>query len=89
MVVHAETDTYRFQKDRIRWAIGRASNPDLILPSDRFDVILDRDNTGLSDVLSLTEAAMVTASVCASVGRSECPAPVTRMSRFCIGTTPG
>lgn len=44
--VHTETDTYRFQKDRIRWAIGRASNPDLILPSDRFDVIIERDNSG-------------------------------------------
>ena len=46
LVVQSETDTYRFHKDRIRWVIGRASNPDLILPSDRFDVILERDNTG-------------------------------------------
>lgn len=44
--VQAETDFYRFYKDRIRWVIGRTSNPDLILPSDRFDVIIDRDAAG-------------------------------------------
>ncbi len=41
-----KTDTYRFAKDRIRWVIGRTSNPDLILPSDRFKVLLDRDPAG-------------------------------------------
>ena len=36
--VRTEDDIYRFFKDRIRWVLGRASNPDLILPSDRFTV---------------------------------------------------
>jgi stage II sporulation protein D len=44
--VYTDTDVYRFYKDRIRWVIGRTSNPDLILPSDRFDVIIDRDQMG-------------------------------------------
>ena len=39
-------DSYRFYKDRIRWVIGRASNPDLILPSDNFSVDLKRDGQG-------------------------------------------
>lgn len=39
-------DTYTFKKDRIRWVIGRTSNPDLILPSDNFDVELERDAAG-------------------------------------------
>ena len=46
LVVRTENDSYRFFKDRIRWAIGRASNPDLILPSDKFDVELTRDEQG-------------------------------------------
>ena len=40
--VVTETDNYLFKKDRIRWAIGRSSNPDLILASDRFDVDISR-----------------------------------------------
>ncbi len=44
--VHTDADVYRFHKDRIRWVIGRTSNPDLILPSDRFDVIIDRNAGG-------------------------------------------
>ncbi len=43
MLVRTETDNHRFYKDRIRWVIGRTSNPDLILPSDRFDVTVNRD----------------------------------------------
>ncbi len=46
LTVQTDTDFYRFHKDRIRWVIGRTSNPDLILPSDRFDVIIERDNAG-------------------------------------------
>ncbi|MCP4685096.1 MAG: SpoIID/LytB domain-containing protein [bacterium] len=42
--VRTDSDVYSFQKDRIRWVIGRTSNPDLILPSDRFDVDLERDS---------------------------------------------
>lgn len=42
LVVRTKNDTYRFYKDRIRWVIGRASSPDLILPSDKFDVELLR-----------------------------------------------
>jgi stage II sporulation protein D len=46
LTVRTDQDVYRFQKDRIRWAIGRTSNPDLILPSDRFTVNIDRDSRG-------------------------------------------
>ncbi|MBK7141767.1 MAG: SpoIID/LytB domain-containing protein [bacterium] len=44
LLIRTETDNHRFFKDRIRWAIGRNSNPDLILQSDRFDVELIRDS---------------------------------------------
>jgi len=46
LLVRTDTDVYRFKKDRIRWVIGRTSNPDLILPSGRFDVEIDRRGDG-------------------------------------------
>lgn len=46
MTVVTEAGNYQFKKDRIRWVVGRTSNPDLILPSDRFDVVIDRDASG-------------------------------------------
>ncbi len=46
LLIRTDLDVYKFQKDRIRWVIGRTSNPDLILPSDRFDVTIDRDSSG-------------------------------------------
>ena len=46
LTVITELDSYNFYKDRIRWAIGRTSNPDLILPSTRFEVKIDRDANG-------------------------------------------
>lgn len=46
LMVRTDHDIYKFKKDRIRWVIGRTSNPDLILPSDRFDVSLGRDKSG-------------------------------------------
>ena len=46
LIVKTARDSYRFKKDRIRWVIGRTSNPDLILPSDRFDVVIARDASG-------------------------------------------
>ena len=46
LMIHTENDIYKFYKDRIRWVIGRTSNPDLILPSDRFDINIERDNSG-------------------------------------------
>ena len=46
LLVRTEYDVFRFQKDRIRWVIGRTSNPDLILPSDRFDIDIQRDGNG-------------------------------------------
>ena len=45
-IVKTAREKYRFKKDRIRWVIGRTSNPDLILPSDRFDVVIGRDASG-------------------------------------------
>jgi len=44
LLVRTDLDVFRFQKDRIRWVIGRTSNPDLILPSDRFDLDIERDS---------------------------------------------
>lgn len=44
LLIRTSTDNHRFFKDRIRWAIGRNSNPDLILQSDRFDVEVSRDS---------------------------------------------
>jgi stage II sporulation protein D len=52
MLVRTEYDTFTFLKDRIRWVVGRTSNPDLILPSDRFDVDIERNGAG--EVLSVT-----------------------------------
>lgn len=46
MQVYTGDDVYRFYKDRIRWVVGRSSNPELILPSDRFEVKLGRDGQG-------------------------------------------
>ena len=46
LAVHTGKNIYRFYKDRIRWVIGRTSNPDLILPSDRFDVEIARAGDG-------------------------------------------
>lgn len=44
--VFTRDDTYRFYKDRIRWVVGRSSDPNLILPSDRFEVRMGRDGQG-------------------------------------------
>lgn len=46
MKVTTENDIYKFQKDRIRWVLGRTSNPDLILPSDNFDVHITQGKDG-------------------------------------------
>ncbi len=46
LAVKTDDDVYEFHRDRIRWVVGRTSNPDLILPSDRFDVKVDRDGAG-------------------------------------------
>lgn len=52
MAVETENDVFRFFRDRIRWVIGRTSNPDLILPSNRFDVDIRRDVSG--NMISVT-----------------------------------
>lgn len=44
LTVRTTNDVFHFHKDRIRWVIGRTSNPDLILPSSNFDVTLERDS---------------------------------------------
>jgi stage II sporulation protein D len=46
LLVRTDRDSFRFYRDRIRWVFGRASNPDLILPSANFDVSIDRDGQG-------------------------------------------
>ena len=46
MQIVTENDIYTFLKDRIRWVVGRTSNPDLILPSDNFDVEQSKASDG-------------------------------------------
>lgn len=52
--IYTRDDMYRFYKDRIRWVIGRSSNPDLILPSDRFEVKLGHDGQGNVTAITFT-----------------------------------
>lgn len=52
LLIHTERDVYRFYRDRIRWVIGRTSNPDLILPSTNFNVIISRNSSNdITDVV--------------------------------------
>ena len=69
MVVHTEYDNFSFTKDRIRWVIGRTSNPDLILPSDRFDVKLEHDSKG-----NLTRITFIGSGYGHGVGMCQCGA---------------
>lgn len=46
LLVRTDQDVHEFLKDRIRWVIGRTSNPDLILPSAGFVVDIDRETNG-------------------------------------------
>lgn len=46
LVVRTTTGDHTFGKDRIRWVIRRASNPQLILQSARFKVELEVDSGG-------------------------------------------
>ena len=46
LTIKTDNETFSFKKDRIRWVIGRTSDPDLILPSDRFSVDIERDAAG-------------------------------------------
>ncbi|MBD3401283.1 SpoIID/LytB domain-containing protein [candidate division GN15 bacterium] len=71
--VFTRDDVYRFYKDRIRWVIGRSSNPDLILPSDRFEVKISRDGQG--NVTAVTFAGQgyghgVGMCQCGAIGKS-------------------
>ena len=52
LIVKTDTDALSFKKDRIRWVIGRTSNPDLILPSDRFNLDIERDGAGYVSAVS-------------------------------------
>jgi stage II sporulation protein D len=46
LLITTDQNRFSFHNDRIRWVIGRTSNPDLILPSDRFDMDIQRDSEG-------------------------------------------
>jgi stage II sporulation protein D len=52
LIVKTDKDALSFKKDRIRWVIGRTSNPDLILPSDRFTLDIERDGAGYVSAVS-------------------------------------
>ncbi len=52
LIIKTDKEVLSFKKDRIRWAIGRASNPDLILPSDRFSLDIERDGAGYVSAVS-------------------------------------
>ncbi len=54
LIVKTDKDVLSFKKDRIRWVIGRTSNPDLILPSDRFNMDIERDGAGYVSAVSFT-----------------------------------
>lgn len=54
LIMITEYDRFSFKKDRIRWVIGRTSNPDLILPSDRFNVELSRNRNGILEKITFT-----------------------------------
>lgn len=46
LVITTTQSRFSFHRDRIRWVLGRTSNPDLILPSARFDMDITRDSDG-------------------------------------------
>lgn len=52
LLIVTEYDKFRFKKDRIRWVIGRTSNPDLILPSDRFKVEMKKNSQGIVEKIT-------------------------------------
>ncbi|MFH1686435.1 MAG: SpoIID/LytB domain-containing protein [bacterium] len=54
LLVRTDQDVYKFHKDRIRWVIGRTSNPDLILPSDRFDIEITRGADGFVQAVTFS-----------------------------------
>lgn len=69
LIISTENDVYTFKKDRIRWVIGRTSNPDLILPSDRFDLDIKRDSKG-----NVTEVVFNGSGYGHGVGMCQCGA---------------
>ncbi len=52
LVLSTQNERFRFYKDKIRWVFMRATNQDLILPSDRFDVKIKRDRIGQIKTIS-------------------------------------
>lgn len=54
LVIETNKDRFFFKKDRIRWVFGRTSNPDLILPSDRFKIELQRNSKGIIEKIIFT-----------------------------------
>jgi stage II sporulation protein D len=69
LVVKAGNGSYSFGKDRIRWVLRRASNPELILQSARFKVRLTHDNRGL-----VTRADLIGGGYGHGVGMCQCGA---------------
>ena len=54
LVIETNKDRFFFKKDRIRWVFGRTSNPDLILPSNRFKINLQRNSNGKIEKIIFT-----------------------------------
>jgi stage II sporulation protein D len=54
LVVVTDQNRFSFHKDRIRWVLGRTSNPDLILPSDRFDMAIERNSDSTVRVVTFS-----------------------------------
>ncbi|MDD3731324.1 MAG: SpoIID/LytB domain-containing protein [candidate division Zixibacteria bacterium] len=46
LTVKTRNDSYSFYNDKIRWAVKRTSQPELILPSSNFQIEMQRDNSG-------------------------------------------
>jgi stage II sporulation protein D len=46
LVVRTTSGDYHFGRDRIRWVFKRSSNPEMILQSARFEVVVKKDSQG-------------------------------------------
>jgi len=69
LTVRTTRGDYNFGKDRIRWVFTRSSNPELILPSARFDVRIEHDRNG-----NLTRADFIGSGYGHGVGMCQCGA---------------
>lgn len=73
LTVTTDRGTYHFGKDRIRWVFRRSTNPNLILQSARFNVVLRRDDRGKIETAAFRGGGYghgVGMCQCGAIGRS-------------------